>query len=66
MKNNVIELNNYRQYEGFDYAAYNERAKIRLRNSELRAWILQIVETAVTAAIGICTVCCVYLAFTML
>lgn len=66
MKNNVIELSNYRPYEGFDYAAYNERAKIRFRNSELRAWILHIVETAVTAAIGICTVCCVYLAFTML
>ena len=66
MKNNVIELSNYRPYEGFNYAAYNKRANTRLRNSELRAWTLHIVEIAVTAAIGICSVFCVYLAFTML
>ena len=66
MKNNVIKLSNYRQYEGFDYAAYNERANARFRNSEIRAWTLHIVETAVTAAIGICALLCVYLAFTML
>lgn len=66
MKNNVIELSAYRQPEPFDYAACNRRAEIRLRNSELRAWILHTVETLVTAAIGICTVFCVCLAFTML
>ena len=66
MKNNVIELANYRQREPFDYYAYNRRAEIRLRNSEIRAWILHAVETAVTAAIDVCTVFCVYLAFTML
>ena len=66
MKNNMIQLSDYRQYEGFDYAAYNARANARFRNSEIRAWTLHIVETAVTAAIGICTVFCVYLAITML
>ncbi len=66
MMNNVIELSHYRRQEPFDFAAYNRRAKIRFRSSELRAWIMHIVETAVTAAIGICTVFCVYLAFTML
>ena len=66
MKNNVIELTNYRQNEAFDYYAYNRRAEVRLRNSEMRAWIMHAVETAVTAAIGICTIFCVYLAFTML
>lgn len=66
MKHNVIELANYRHPEAFDYRAYNRRAEIRFRNSEVRAWILHVVETAVTAAIGICTLFCVYLAFTML
>lgn len=66
MKNNVIELSAYRQPEPFDYAACNRRAEIRLRSSEFRAWTLHIVETAVTAAIGICTVFCVCLALTML
>lgn len=66
MKNNIIELSAYRQPQPFDYAACNRRAEIRLRNSELRAWILHIVETAVTAAIGLCTLFCVGLAITML
>lgn len=64
--NRVIELSNYRKPEAFDYSSYNRRAEIRLRNSEIRAWILQLTETIVTAAIGICTVFCVILAFTML
>lgn len=66
MKNNIIELSAYRQPQPFDYAACNRRAEIRLRNSEMRAWILHIVETAVTAAIGLCTLFCVGLAITML
>lgn len=66
MKNNVIELFPSSQPQPFDYAACNRRAEIRLRNSELRAWLLHIVETAVTAAIGVCTIFCVALAFTML
>lgn len=66
MKNNVIELNAYRRPEAFDYAGYNRRAVTRYRNSEIRAWTLHLVETAVTAAIGLCTVFCVILAFTML
>lgn len=64
--NNIIELSNYRKPEPFDYTAYNRRAEVRYRNSEIRAWILQMTETVVTAAIGICTVFCVILAFTML
>jgi len=66
MKNNVIELKRYQSTAGFDYDAYNQRAKARFRNSEIRAWILYTVETAVTAMIGLCTVFCVLLAFTML
>ena len=66
MRNNVIELSAYRQPEAFDYKEYNRRAKSRYRNSEIRAWILQLTETLVTATIGICTVFCVILAFTML
>lgn len=64
--NKVIELSNYREPEPFDYADYNRRAKVRFRNSEIRAWILHLTETLVTAAIGVCTVFCVVLAFTML
>lgn len=64
--NNIIELSRYRQRETFDYGAVNRRAALRYRNSELRAWIMHMVETAVTAAIGVCSLCCVYLAFTML
>ena len=65
-QNNIIELKNYRTPETFDFAAYNKRAKAHYRNSEIRAWISQLVDTTVTAAIGICTVFCVYLSFTML
>lgn len=64
--NNVIELSHYRKPEPFDYLAYNRRAESRYKNSELRAWIMHLVEAAVTAAIGVCSLCCVYLAFTML
>lgn len=64
--NNVIDLSLYRQPEAFDFAAYNRRAVIRVRRSEARAQVLHLVETAVTAAIGVCSLCCVYLAFTML
>lgn len=64
--NNVIELSQYRRPETFDYASVNRRAASRYRNSEVRAWIMHTVETAVTGAIGICSLCCVYLAFTML
>ena len=66
MKNNIIELSQYRSPEPFDFAAYNRRAAVRFRNSEARLRVLHYVETAVTAAIGVCSLCCVYLAFTML
>ena len=64
--NNIIEFSLYRQPKAFDYASANRRAALRYRNSEVRAWIMHLVETAVTAAIGVCSLCCVYLAFTML
>ena len=66
MRNNIIEFSKYYQPETFDYAASNRRAALRYRNSEVRAWIMHAVETAVTASIGICSLFCVYLAFTML
>ena len=65
-QNNVIELAGFRKAEPFDYASYNRRAEERYRSSELRAWIMHITETAVTLAIGLCSLFCVYLAFTML
>ncbi len=64
--NNIIDLSLYRQPEPFDFGAYNRRAAIRFRRSEARAQVLFLVETAVTAAIGLCSLFCVYLAFTML
>ena len=64
--NNVIEFSNYRCAAPFDYDACNRRAALRFRNSEIRAWIMHLVETAVTASIGICSLFCVYLALTML
>ena len=64
--NNIIELSLYRQPEPFDFAAYNYRASVRFRKSQAREQVLHLVETAVTAAIGVCSLCCVYLAFTML
>ena len=67
MKNqNVIQLSQYRQQESFDFSAYNRRAEIRLRNSERRARISSLIENCVTATIGLCSVFCLYLAFTML
>ncbi len=64
--NNMIDLSLYRQPEAFDFAEANRRAALRYRNSEVRAWTMHLVETAVTAAIGVCSLFCVYLAFTML
>ena len=66
MKNNIIELYPSYRAEAFDYAECNRRAKIRFRSSEIRAWILHLTEVAVTAAIGICTLFCMYLTITML
>lgn len=65
-QNNVIPFHPQRQPEPFDFAAYNRRAEARYRASEIRAWIAQIVDSAVTLAIGGCLIFCVYLAMTML
>lgn len=63
---NLIEWKKYRQPEPFDFEAYNRRAEARYRGSEIRAWITHVVDTAVTAIIGVCTVFCMYLVITML
>ena len=65
-KNNVIELKNYRTPEPFDFEAYNRRAAARYRNREIRAWITQVVDSAVTVAIGVCSLFCAYLVLQML
>ena len=66
MKNNVIQLYQYRDAEPFDYYAYNRRAEIRFRNSQIRYWISTVVDVLATTAIAGCTVFCCYLALTML
>ena len=66
MKNNVIELYQYRDIEPFDFAAYNRRAEIRFRNSQIRFWLSTAAEIMATVVIAGCTLFCCYLAFTML
>jgi len=66
MKNNVIEIYQYRDIEPFDFSACNRRAEIRFRNSQIRFWLSTIVDTMATVAIVGCTLFCCYLAFTML
>ena len=66
MKNNVIELYNYRDAEPFDLSEYNHRAQVRFRNSQIRFWISTAAEILSTLIITGCTVFCCYLAFTML
>jgi hypothetical protein len=50
--NNIIELRDYQQSAALDLTPYQRRNAIRFR----RAGILAAVETAVTAAIGVCMV----------
>lgn len=66
MKNNVIELYQYRDREPFDYAGYNRRAEARFRSSQIRFWISTVIEAIATITIAGCTLFCCYLAFTML
>lgn len=66
MKNNVIELSQYRDAEPFDFSAYNRRAEARFRSSQIRFWLSTVADTLATAIITGCTVFCCYLAFTML
>ena len=66
MKNNVIELYQYRDIEPFDFAAYNRRAEIRFRNSQIRFWLSTAADIMATLVIAGCTLFCCYLAFTML
>ena len=65
MMNNVIEL--YPSAPApFDYAAVNRRADLRFRAAERRRSLLNLVEVAVTALIGIGFAVCVVLVLTML
>ena len=66
MKNNVIELYQYRDIEPFAFAAYNRRAEIRFRNSQIRFWLSTAADIMATVVIAGCTLFCCYLAFTML
>lgn len=66
MKNNVIELYNYRDAEPIDFSAYNRRSELRFRSSQIRFWISTTVDVLATLAITGCTVFCCYLALTML
>lgn len=66
MKNNVIELYQYCDIEPFDFAAYNRRAEIRFRNSQIRFWLSTAADIMATVVIAGCTLFCCYLAFTML
>ena len=66
MKNNVIELYQYRDAEPFDFYGYNRRAEARFRSSQIRFWISTAADVLATLVITGCTVFCCYLAFTML
>lgn len=66
MKQNVIELYQYRDVEPFDYAAYNRRAELRFRSSQIRFWLSTVADILATITITGCTLFCCYLAFTML
>ena len=52
MKNNVIELYQYRDIEPFDFAAYNRRAEIRFRNSQIRFWLSTAADIMATVVSG--------------
>ena len=65
MMNNVIELYPSTR-EPLDYAAVNRRASLRFRAAERRRNLLNLVETAVTALIGVGFAACLVLTFLML
>ena len=65
MMNNVIELYPSAR-EPLDYAAANRRASLRFRAAERRRNLLNLVETAVTALIGVGFAACIVLTFLML
>jgi len=52
--------------EPFDYAGYNERARRRYRRAAACSVVLTAVESAVTAAIGLCVLAATMVFFTML
>lgn len=66
MTNNVIELYRYEDPKTFDFTAYNRRAKIRFRSSQIRFWVNLAVDTLATLAVAGCTVFCCWVALTML
>ena len=69
MQNNVIYLNLRRGFAAeasSDAAEFQRRADLRLRAAERRRNLLNLVETAVTALIGVGFAVCVALTLTML
>ena len=69
MQNNVIYLNlrpGFAAEASSDAAEFQRRADLRLRAAERRRNLLNLVETAVTALIGVGFALCIALVFTML
>lgn len=64
MKNNVIQINQFRSFEMYEYSDQIQLKKLRIERN--RAWAMHITELAVTVSIGLCSLFCVYLVFTML
>lgn len=61
MKNQVIELSRYRHQKiSYQYADEPYASK------SLRCWLLTIADTIMTLSVSVCTVFCMYLAYTML
>ena len=66
--NNVIQLYPAAPAvrEGLDFAAVNRRATLRFRAAERRRNVMNAIESAVTALIGVGFAVCVALTLTML
>ena len=66
--NNVIKIypSAHAVSEGMDLAAVNSRAKLRFRAAERRRNVMNAIESAVTALIGVGFAVCVALTLTML
>lgn len=63
--NNCIELYRYRDVKETQ-SAKDRYALIRFRSGMIRYWLFTIADTLATLAIGVCTLFCIYLAYTML
>ena len=63
--NNYIELYRYKDTAG-KQAAQERFDHIRFKSSMVRYWLFTIADTVATLSVGICTLFCIYLAYTML